>query len=60
MKKNKHGGKRKGSGAKPKPDHLKKEATKVMRIPKSLVDHVDLLIYQRRHNGKTTTIHPMP
>lgn len=54
MKKNKRGGKRKGSGRK------KKEKTKVMRVPESLVDHVDLLIYQRRLDGKITTIHPMP
>lgn len=44
MKKNKHGGARKGSGAKPKPEHLKKEKTKVMRVPVSLVAHVVGLI----------------
>lgn len=46
-KKNKHGGKRKGSGAKPKPEHLKKEATKVMRVPISLMSHVQGLIKSR-------------
>lgn len=39
--KNKHGGARKGSGAKKKPDHLKKEATKVMRIRISKVEEVE-------------------
>lgn len=40
----KRGGKRAGSGAKKKPEHLKKEATKVMRVPMSLVAHVVGLI----------------
>lgn len=35
-----HGGLRKGSGAKKKPEHLKKEKTKVMRIPISKVNEV--------------------
>lgn len=43
-KKNKHGGYRKGSGAKKKPEHLKKEKTKVMRVPVSLIAHVQGLI----------------
>lgn len=55
MKKNKHGGRRKGSGAKPKPEHLKKEKTKVMRIPLSKFDCVYDFV-----KGKTTSIHPMP
>lgn len=55
-KKDKRGGKRKGAGRKP----TGAEPTKVRRIPVSLLDHIDLLIYQRRHDGKTTTIHPMP
>lgn len=46
-KKNKHGGYRKGSGAKRKPDHMKKEATKVMRVPISLMSHVQMLIKNR-------------
>lgn len=55
MAKNKHGGYRKGSGAKPKPEHLKKEKTKVMRVPVSKVNDVYDFI-----KGKTSTIHPMP
>lgn len=50
-----HGGKRKGSGAKPKPEHLKKEKTKPVRIPLSKVDAVYDFI-----KGITKTIHPMP
>jgi len=48
--KNKHGGSRKGAGAKKKPDHEKKEQTKVMRIPKSKVDQVKTLIKDGLHN----------
>jgi hypothetical protein len=44
MKKKTHGGFRKGSGAKKKPDHLKKEKTKVMRIPLSKIEDVKTLI----------------
>lgn len=55
MKKNKHGGKRKGSGAKPKPEHLKKEKTKVMRVPVSKFECVYNFV-----KGITKTIHPMP
>lgn len=44
MKKHKHGGARKGSGAKKKPDHLKKEKTKVIRIPVSKIEEVNKLI----------------
>ncbi len=44
MKTKTHGGSRKGSGAKKKPDHLKKEKTKVMRIPLSKVEDVKTLI----------------
>ncbi len=43
-KKKKHGGARKGSGAKKKPDSEKKEKTKVMRVPVSKVDEVKTLI----------------
>jgi len=43
----KHGGARKGSGAKKKPEHLKKEPTKVMRVPVSLMSHVQMLIKNR-------------
>lgn len=42
--KNNHGGKRNGSGAKKKKDSEKKEPTKVMRVPVSLVSHVIGLI----------------
>ncbi len=44
MKKNKHGGKRTGSGAKKKPESEKKEKTKVMRVPVSKVEEVKTLI----------------
>lgn len=47
IRKNTHGGARKGSGAKPKPEHLKKEKTKVMRVPISLMSHVQGLIKNR-------------
>lgn len=40
MKKNKRGGKRKGAGRKP----TGAEATKVMRVPLSLITHVQGLI----------------
>lgn len=44
---NNHGGARKGAGAKRKPEHLKKEPSKVMRVPLSLVSHVVGLIKNR-------------
>lgn len=48
MKRKTHGGKRKGAGAKPKPEHLKKEKTKVMRIPVSKVAAVEELILKTK------------
>lgn len=42
--KNKHGGKRKGSGRPKLKDSEKKEPTKVMRIPESKVDDVKKII----------------
>jgi hypothetical protein len=48
--KKKQGGKRKGSGRKPgsKQTTPKKEPTKVMRVPLSLVDEVKKLISKKR------------
>lgn len=43
-KKNKHGGKRKGSGRPKLKDSEKKEPTKVMRIPQSKVEQVAKII----------------
>lgn len=54
MNKNKRGGKRPGSGAKKKLDSEKKEPTKVMRVPKSLVPAVKKLI--ANHSGKGTLV----
>lgn len=44
MKKNTHGGPRPGSGPKKKPEHMKKEKTKVMRIRLSKVADVKKLL----------------
>lgn len=44
MKKNPHGGKRKGAGRPKLKDTEKKEPTKVMRIPESKVDAVKKII----------------